>query len=84
MRKTKEKTVTLVTPKGSTQAFSISHAERLLDMGEALNGGWRIPEDSDYYYDEEYGIRFKSNKANNFEAREEANNSKGDSNSKAS
>ena len=84
MRKTKEKTVTLVTPKGLKQEFSISHAERLLDMGEALNGGWKIPDDSDYYYDEEYGIRVKSNKAADIEAKEEANNSKGNSASKAS
>lgn len=60
----KEKTVTLVTPQGHEQKFSISHAERLLAMGEVLNGGWKIDESSNYYYDKENGIRLKSNKAN--------------------
>ena len=36
MRKPKEKTVILVTPKGQQQAFSISHAERLLDAVRKL------------------------------------------------
>lgn len=68
MRKTKEKTIILVTPKGKKQAFSFSHAERLLDMGEALNGGWSIPSDSEYFYDEENGIRIKSDKASDSKA----------------
>lgn len=68
MRKPKEKTVILVTPKGQKQAFSISHAERLLDMGDATNGGWKVSEDSEYYYSEEYGLRLKSDKANSAKA----------------
>lgn len=68
MRKPKEKTVILVTPKGQQQAFSISHAERLLDMGDATNGGWKVSEDSEYYYSEEYGLRLKSDKANSAKA----------------
>lgn len=68
MRKPKEKTVVLVTPKGKRQAFGIAHAERLLDMGTALNGGWKIAEDSEYYYSEEYGIRLKTDKANSAKA----------------
>lgn len=68
MRKSKEKTVILVTPKGVKQAFGIAHAERLLDMGEAINGGWRVSEDSEYYYDEENGLRLKSDKANSAKA----------------
>lgn len=65
----KEKTVVLVTPKGQKQEFSISHAERLLGMGEALNGGWKIDESSTYYYDKENGIRVKSDKANSAKAK---------------
>lgn len=61
-RKPKEQTVVLVTPKGEKQEFGIFHAERLLDMGPALNGGWTIDPESKYYYDEENGIRVKSNK----------------------
>lgn len=60
--------ITLVTPKGVEQAFSIEHAERLLDMGEALNGGWRVPETSEYYYDEENGLRLKTDKTNSAKA----------------
>lgn len=68
MRKTKEKTVVLVTPKGVRQEFGLAHAERLLDMGPDLNGGWKIASDSEYYYDEEYGIRIKADKANTVKA----------------
>ena len=69
MRKKKEQTVTLVVPKyGISQEFGIAHAERLLDMGTALNGGWTLPENSNYYYDEENGLRVKSDKANSAKA----------------
>lgn len=65
MRKKKEPTVTLVVPKyGKEQDFTIQHAERLLDMGTRLNGGWELPKDSNYIYDEENGLRIKSDKAN--------------------
>ena len=65
MRKKKEQTVTLVVPKyNMQQEFGVEHAERLLDMGPALNGGWELPEDSKYYYDEENGLRIKTDKAN--------------------
>lgn len=65
MRKKKEKTISLVVPKYNIkQDFSIPHAERLLDMGEELNGGWQLPADSEYQYDEENGLRLKSDKAN--------------------
>ena len=65
MRKKKEQTVTLVVPKYNIkQEFGPQHAERLLDMGPALNGGWELPQDSNYYYDEENGLRVKSDKAN--------------------
>ena len=64
----KQKTVTLVAPSGVKQQFGIQHAERLLDLGSALNGGWVIDPDSDYYYDEENGIRLKADKRNSAEA----------------
>ena len=65
MRKKKEQTITLVVPKlNIEQEFGIEHAERLLDMGPQLNGGWELPTDSNYIYDEENGLRVKSDKAN--------------------
>lgn len=63
VRKRKEPTVTLVVSKYNIeQSFSVQHAERLLDMGAELNGGWELPEDSKYTYDEENGLRIKSDK----------------------
>jgi hypothetical protein len=67
-RPKRQKTVTMVTPAGVKQQFGIQHAERLLDLGPALNGGWSIDPDSNYYYDEENGIRLKSDKGNSAEA----------------
>lgn len=64
MRKVKQTTVTLITATGLKQEFEIKHAERLLDMGGYLNGGWKLPEDSNYCYSEEDGLRVKSDKAN--------------------
>jgi hypothetical protein len=64
----KQKTVTLVTPSGFKQQFGIQHAELLLDLGPALNGGWTIDPSSEYYYDEENGIRLKANTGNSAEA----------------
>ena len=69
MRKKKEPTVTLVVPKyNMSKEFGIQHAERLLDMGAELNGGWELSESSNYIYDEENGIRIKSDKANTAKA----------------
>lgn len=69
MRKKKEQTVTLVVPKYNIKKdFDIQHAERLLDMGTYINGGWELPEDSNYLYDEENGLRVKSDKANSAKA----------------
>lgn len=50
------------------RSFEIKHAERILDMGPTLNGGWELPDDSKYYYDEDNGIRLKTNKANTAKA----------------
>ena len=69
VRKKKEQTVTLVVPKHNIkQEFGLQHAERLLDMGTAINGGWELPKDINYYYDEENGLRVKSDKANSAKA----------------
>ena len=69
MRQKKIQKVKLVVPKyNKEQEFDIQHAERLLDMGTQLNGGWILPEDSNYIYDEENGIRLKSDKANSAKA----------------
>lgn len=63
MRPKKQKTVRLVVPgTNMEQEFGLSHAERLLDMGIHLNGGWVLPEDSEYKYDNENGIRLKTDK----------------------
>lgn len=64
MRGKKEQTIVLVSPSGRKQAFTIPHAERLLDMGPELNGGWTVDENDKYYYDEENGIRVKADKGN--------------------
>lgn len=69
MKKKKEQTIALVVPKyGLRQEFSVGHAERLLNMGRELNGGWELPDDSNYFYDEENGLRVKSDKANSEKA----------------
>lgn len=63
MRRKKEKTIVLVVPAyGIKKEFGIPHAERLLDMGAQLNGGWELPEDSEYEYIEEQGLRLKTKK----------------------
>lgn len=68
MRK-KDQTVTLVVPKYNIkQKFGIQHAERLLDMGIVISGGWELPRDSNYTYDRENGLRIKSDKANSAKA----------------
>lgn len=57
-----------------SREFEVSHAERILDMGPILNGGWHVPEDSEYEYTEEYGLKLKSNKRNPAETEEETAN----------
>ena len=64
MRKKKEQTIKLIVPAHNVEReFGLAHAERLLDMGPALNGGWALPSDSKYTYNEEYGLRVKTDKA---------------------
>lgn len=53
--------VLLVVPAENMQhEFEITHAERLLRMGN--NGGWQLPEDSQFEFTVENGIRRKPNK----------------------
>ena len=47
-------------PHGLTDEFEIKHAERLLRMPN--NGGWRLPDDSEYKFDFDNGIGRKRNK----------------------
>lgn len=69
MRKKKEQVVRLVVPRYNIERdFGIQHAERLLDMGTDLNGGWTLPKDSNYIYSEEDGLRVKSDKTNTAKA----------------
>lgn len=69
MRPERVQTVKLVVPKyNKEQEFDIKHAERLLDMGTQLNGGWELPKDSNYTYDKYDGIRVKSDKTNSAKA----------------
>lgn len=61
--------IKLVVPKyNMEQDFELTHAERILGMGTHLNGGWELPKDSKYIYDEEDGLRLKSDKANSAKA----------------
>lgn len=70
MRKKRVPMIKLVVPKyGMEQEFEVDHAERILDMGADLNGGWVLPGGSDYEYDEENGLRPKSDKGDSEETR---------------
>lgn len=42
------------------KTFEINQAERILRMPK--NGGWKLPEDSPYYFDNANGIGYKQNK----------------------
>lgn len=64
----KEPTVILINGKGNKREFGLQHAERLLDLGSELNGGWKVDPESKYYYDEENGIRLKTDKGNSAKA----------------
>lgn len=69
MKSKKQPTVELVVPKhGLRKSFGLDHAERLLDMGEFLNGGWVLPADSNYQYNEESGLKLKTSKGDTAKA----------------
>lgn len=57
MRKKSETKVALEAPDGTRIHLGVPHAERLLDMGPELNGGYTLPADSGYVYDVENGLR---------------------------
>ena len=61
MTKTKTNDVVLVVPEHNmTQVFGVDHAERLLRMPN--NGGWQLPEDSEFEFDMSDGIKRKQHK----------------------
>jgi len=54
------------------QEFEINHAERILRMPD--NGGWNLPDDSNYLMDEVNGLTSKRNKGKDKKSEEEPNN----------
>lgn len=56
----------------TSQEFEITHAERLLKMPN--NGGWILPENSNYTFDIDNGIGNKQIKKGNNGAEEKADN----------
>ena len=54
------------------QEFEINHAERILRMPN--NGGWHLPDDSNYLMDGVNGLTSKRNKGQNKKSEEEPNN----------
>ena len=54
------------------QEFEINHAERILRMPD--NGGWRLPDDSNYQMDEVNGLTSKRNKGKDKKSEEDSNN----------
>lgn len=62
----KSTTVTLVNRRlGWSREFSPDHAERLLRMRD--NGGWALPDNSEYTYTAENGLAVRRNKGNTAE-----------------
>lgn len=60
IKQKKSKIVLVVNEHNLSQEFTLTHAERLLGMDN--NGGWALPEDSQYTYTKENGITIKSDK----------------------
>lgn len=56
---------------GVTQEFEITHAERILRLRN--NGGWELPESSNYIFDLQNGITKKRNKGKDKGAEEKRN-----------
>ena len=52
----------------TTRDFEVSHAERLLKMPN--NGGWQLPENSNFEFSKDYGIRYKRHKKTDYGAKE--------------
>ena len=61
--------VELETKTGERRSFALEHAESILNMGTFGNGGWHLPKDSKYIYDEENGsIRAKASSSDSAKA----------------
>ncbi len=61
--------VELETKAGDRRSFALEHAERMLNMGPFGNGGWHLPVDSKYTYDEENGsIKLKTSSSSSAKA----------------
>lgn len=72
MSGSKQTTVLLVVPKfGIQQDFALDHAERILRMPN--NGGWELPEDSNFELTEN-GLACRRNKKGNKGKQEGAGN----------
>lgn len=56
---------------GTTHEFEISHAERILRMPH--NGGWELPENSQFNFDFENGFTNKRNKKSDNQDKKESN-----------
>ena len=54
-----------------TEEYEINHAERILRMPN--NGGWQLPENSQYKFDFNDGIGYRENKKRGNGAEKEAN-----------
>lgn len=63
MEKSRQSKVKLVVPDSDMEReFEITHAERLLGMPN--NGGWQLPENSEYIFDLNDGLKRKQPKGN--------------------
>ena len=58
--------VTLVTAGGTQQEFEINHAERILRMPS--NGGWKLPDNSEYQFDYYNGITKRTSQGDSAKA----------------
>lgn len=58
--------VTLVTADGAQQEFEINHAERILRAPN--NGGWKLPDNSEYQFDYYNGITKRTNQGDSAKA----------------
>ena len=58
--------VTLVTADGAQQEFEINHAERILRAPN--NGGWKLPDNSQYKFDYYDGITKRTSQGDSAEA----------------
>lgn len=63
MEKSRQSKIKLVVPDSDMEReFEITHAERLLGMPN--NGGWQLPENSEYIFDLNDGLKRKQPKGN--------------------